>query len=264
MSTTPRRRLAKLARRRGDAALAARLEADAADLLARFNERLLDGPMRGSCAIALDGDKRRWTLIGSNAGHCLGAGSCPRSAPASCRSGSSRRDCSPAGGSGPTAPRQPGYNPLGYHTGTRLAPRQRLIAAGIKRDGVDDGARPARRRALRGGPAFPDFRLPELFCGFDRSATGVPVPYPVACSPQAWAAAVPLWLIRTSLGLRANAAARELELVRPMLPSGVDKLVIRRLRVGSASCDVLVHRWRGRTSAEVLHKDEDLRVTIRL
>ena len=38
---------------------------------------------------------------------------------------------------------------------------------------------------------FPDFRLPELFCGFDRADATTPVPYPVACSPQAWAAADP-------------------------------------------------------------------------
>jgi glycogen debranching enzyme len=42
-------------------------------------------------------------------------------------------------------------------------------------------------------------RLPELFCGFDRDEYPEPVPYPTSCSPQAWAAAAPIQLIRTLL-----------------------------------------------------------------
>ena len=33
-----------------------------------------------------------------------------------------------------------------------------------------------------------DYRLPELFAGFSRTEFETPVPYPVACRPQAWAA----------------------------------------------------------------------------
>jgi len=52
--------------------------------------------------------------------------------------------------------------------------------------------------------AFRHYRLPELYAGYARSAAEArPVSYPVACSPQAWAAgAIPhaLWNL---LGLRA-------------------------------------------------------------
>jgi glycogen debranching enzyme len=41
-------------------------------------------------------------------------------------------------------------------------------------------------------------RLPELFCGFSRDQLPTPVPYPTACSPQAWAATTPIHLV-TSL-----------------------------------------------------------------
>jgi glycogen debranching enzyme len=41
--------------------------------------------------------------------------------------------------------------------------------------------------------------LPELFCGFDRSDFDAPIPYPTSCSPQAWAAASPLLLLRSLL-----------------------------------------------------------------
>ena len=78
----------------------------------------------------------------------------------------------------------------------------------------------------------PDLRLPELFCGFARDEVGAPVAYPVACSPQAWAAAAPFHLLRTMLGLRADAHAHRLELVLPTLPEWLTKLTITGLPVG--------------------------------
>jgi len=117
---------------------------------------------------------------------------------------------------------------------------------------------------LEAAQHFPDFRLPELFCGFAGKAVGVPVPYPGACSPQAWAAAAPLFMIRTMLGMRAQAADGSLELVRPHLPTWLGKLTVSDLRVGAASVDLFCHRWRGTTSTEVLRKTGDLEVTIRV
>jgi hypothetical protein len=66
------------------------------------------------------------------------------------------------------------------------------------------------------------------------------------------------------LGIEAHAGERRLELVRPHLPTWLGKLTITNLRVGDASVDLLFHRWRGATSAEVLRKTGDLEVTIRI
>jgi hypothetical protein len=66
------------------------------------------------------------------------------------------------------------------------------------------------------------------------------------------------------LGLQADAPNRRLTLDRPILPAGLTKVVIRGLRVGDDSCDLLLHRWRGLTSAEVLRKDTRLEVVVRL
>jgi len=41
----------------------------------------------------------------------------------------------------------------------------------------------------------------------------------------------------------------------PDLAGRPDQVVIRGLRVDDTSCDLLLHRWRGPTSAEVLRKD---------
>ena len=257
-----KRRIAGLARRRGEAALAERLENEASVLQRRFAERfrLPDG----SIAMALDGAKRAVDSIGSNAGHALWSGIVrAEDAPAAAAALGSSAMVS-GWGLRTFGANQPGYNPIGYHTGSVWPHDTAIAAAGLRRYGFDDAADVLSSGMLAAAQHFPAFRLPELFCGFDRASTGAPIPYPVACSPQAWAAGAVLMLIRTMLGLQADAANRRLTLDRPILPAGLTKVVIRGLRVGDASCDLLLHRWRGLTSAEVLRKDKQLEVVVRL
>jgi glycogen debranching enzyme len=159
---------------------------------------------------------------------------------------------------------QPGYNPIGYHTGSVWPHDTSLIAAGLKRYGFDEESNRLVGHVFQAAQHFADYRLPELFCGFDRDHSSLPVPYPVACSPQAWAAGASFLFVETMLGLRANAGHRELELRHPNLPDWLGKVTLTNLRVGDASVDLLFHRWRGTTSAEVLRKVGDLSVTIRL
>jgi glycogen debranching enzyme len=61
-------------------------------------------------------------------------------------------------------------------------------------------------------------RLPELFCGFDRAEFTRPVPYPTACSPQAWAAATPVLLLRSLLRFDPSVPTGEVRLA-PAVPS---------------------------------------------
>ena len=257
-----KRRIARLARRRGEVDMADRLENEASVLQRRFAEhfRLPDG----SIAMALDGAKQAVDTIGSNAGHALWSGIVQAEhAPAVAAALGSSTMVS-GWGLRTFAADQPGYNPIGYHTGTVWPHDTAIAAAGLRRYGFDDAADILSSGMLAAAQQFPAFRLPELFCGFDRASTGAPIAYPVACSPQAWAAGAALMLIRTMLGLQADAPNRRLTLDRPILPAGLTKVVIRGLRVGDASCDLLLHRWRGMTSAEVLRKDTQLEVVVRL
>jgi hypothetical protein len=64
--------------------------------------------------------------------------------------------------------------------------------------------------------------------------------------------------------MRAHADRAELELRHPLLPEWVRRVTLRNVRVGEAAVDLLFHRWRGTTSAEVLQKVGDVDVTIRL
>ena len=258
-----KRRMAALARVRGETDLAERLERDAEQLRERFEAAFWLDEV-GYYAMALDGAKRPADAIGSNPGHCLWSGIV---APARARKVATML-LSPSLFSGwgvrTYASDQPGYNPLGYHTGSVWPHDTSLIAAGLKRYGFNEESNRLVGDILEAAQRFPAYRLPELFCGFAREDSPDPVPYPVACSPQAWSAGAPFLFLTTMLGLRAHADRNELELLHPHLPGWVTKVTLRNLQVGEGAVDLLFHSWRGTTSAEVLRKVGDVDVTIRL
>jgi glycogen debranching enzyme len=77
--------------------------------------------------------------------------------------------------------------------------------------------------------------LPEAFAGFDRSIGPFPVPYPTACSPQAWATGAPFAFLRAVLGLDA----RDGELiVDPMIPPSLGGIAIHGIRALGARWDI--------------------------
>ena len=256
-------RMSDLAAMRGETELATRLANDAASLRERFEKAFWVEDQR-YYAMALDGEKRQSDAIASNAGQCLWSGIVD---PARARDVADRL-LSPQLFSGwgirTYAEGQPGYNPFGYHTGTVWPHDTSLAAAGLKRYGFQDEANRLVGHVFEAAQHFTEFRLPELFCGFDRETAPMPVPYPVACSPQAWSSGASFMFLQTMLGLRAHADRRELELLRPNLPDWLGKVTMTDLRIGDASVDLLFHRWRGTTSAEVLRKVGDVSVTIRL
>ena len=258
-----KRRLAGLARVRGETDLANRLDLEADALAARFDAAFWVED-QGTYALALDRDKRQADAIGSNAGQCLWTGIADAKRAAAVVDGLLKPSMFSGWGIRTYASGQPGYNPIGYHTGTVWPHDTSLIAAGMKRYGFDDAANRLVGPILEAAQRFPEYRLPELFCGFDREDSSIPVPYPVACSPQAWAAASSFLFLSTMLGLQAHADRGELELRHPHLPDWMGKVTLTNLRIGEASVDLLFHRWRGTTSAEVLRKVGDLAVTIRL
>ena len=214
-------------------------------------------------AIALDGDGNPCEAIGSNAGHLLFTG-----LPSPARAGAvSRRLLGAEFRSGwglrTLARGQARFNPMSYHNGSVWPHDTSLGVAGMARYGERDAVAMILGEIYAAASHF-QMRLPELFCGFDQGDATAPVPYPVACSPQAWAAGSSFLFLETMLGLRAHADRGELELLHPHLPDWLGKVTLTDLRVGDASVDLLFHRWRGTTSAEVLRKVGDLAVTVRL
>jgi glycogen debranching enzyme len=249
-----KRRLAELARLLGDEALATTLEAQAATLKQRFNEAfwLAD---EGYYAVALDGDKRPVRSKTSNPGHCLWSGLIAEDRVQAVIDTMLAPDMFNGWGIRTMSSQSPNYNPISYHNGTVWPHDVSLIVGGMARHGRFDGVETVLTGLFETSKHFEYQRLPELFCGFERqSRFAKPVPYPVACSPQAWAAGTPLHLVNAALGLAPDAANDKLH-VSPRLPAWLPDLQIKGLRVGKGTVDLAFRREGDRTTCEVLAAD---------
>ena len=134
------------------------------------------------------------------------------------------------------------FNPTSYHNGSIWPHDNALIALGLARYGHSDQA--ARLTAtLFDAAAHMDLRrLPELFCGMRRRRDKGPILYPVACSPQAWAAAAPFAMLQACLGLEVDATQRVARLRYPRLPESLHTLDVRGMPIGDARVDLLLRR----------------------
>lgn len=157
----------------------------------------------------------------------------------------------------------PRYNPIGYHTGSIWPHDNAVVAAGLRRYGFHAELQRLATALFEAALLFEDYRMPELFSGDRRLEGAPPAPYPVACRPQAWAAATMPWVVTSLLGLRPNAPQRQLYIVHPCLPPWLESLRIRDLRLGEARLDLQYSRLGERTTVELtdLHGDASVVLT---
>lgn len=231
-----RLRTARLARDVwSDPQLARRLERDADRLRRRFDADfwLPDG---GFYALALDGEKRPVPTLSSNVGHLLWSGIVPPERVDSLAAHLCSERMFSGWGVRTIADGQLAYNPIGYHTGTVWPHDTALAAAGLARYGRRQEARRLTVAMLEAAGHL-DHQLPEALAGYPRAATLVPVLYPSACVPQAWAAAAPLLLLRVLLGLEPK--GDELTSV-PDLPGWFGGLSLRAVPGRWGRTDVIV------------------------
>lgn len=126
------------------------------------------------------------------------------------------------------------FNPLSYHRGSVWPHDNSLVAHGMALYGFRAEVQRIFTSLYHAALNFRDYRLPELFCGVQRSEYDEPVHYPVSCSPQAWASGAFFLLLTSVLGIRPSAARKELNVVNPALPDWLDFLHIRNLRIGNS------------------------------
>jgi glycogen debranching enzyme len=206
---------ALLATAAGDPATAASCVAKASTLKQAFNDQfwLAD---RGYFAIALDKDKKPVDALASNMAHCLWAGIVDEDKAAHVAEHLMSPEMFTGWGIRTLASNMGAYNPASYHNGSVWPHDNAIAVAGLMRHGFVDEACKVAYSLLEAADHF-DGRLPELFCGLDRSKYPEPVPYPASCSPQAWASAAPVHLIRTLLRFDPGLPWNELWLA-PTLP----------------------------------------------
>jgi glycogen debranching enzyme len=257
-------RIAELARVMDDDALADRLEKEAQDLKDRFNRDFWMED-EGYYALALDGDKQPVRTITSNPGHALWASIADddKAVKVARRLLAPRAGLSSGWGIRTLARNQRPYDPIGYHTGTVWPHDTALIAHGLRRYRLDREALHVIDQVAAAGAYFPLSRFPELWCGFSAEEVPIPVLYPVACRPQAWASGAPFLMIRSYGGITARAPERVLEIHRPRLPAWLDEVEVTGMRVGAARVDLRFTRNDTVTAVEVPRKEGELEVLIR-
>jgi glycogen debranching enzyme len=240
-----------------DRAVTLRAEAEA--LRQRFEEAFWLEEL-GTYAIALDGDNRPCRVRSSNPGHCLmtGIASPERAARVAA---SLMSDASFSGwGVRTLAAGEPRYNPMSYHNGSIWPHDNGMVALGLARYGFKDEAVRVMTGLLEASRHFDLARLPELFCGFSRRDGEAPTLYPVACSPQAWAAGAPLMLLEACIGIRIDAHARTIRFERGALPVGIDRLRLENLAVGDARVELMLERHRHGIGVNVLAGEADVEI----
>jgi glycogen debranching enzyme len=195
-----RMRLARLARAvYGDDELAERLEAHAQELKERFNRDFWHSERR-HYVLALDGEKRQVDSMTSNTGHLLWSGIVDERRARSVARRLLGDDLFTGWGLRTLSAADRGYDPLSYHRGTVWPHDTAIAAEGLRRYGFRVEAAKLSWGLIEAAEGF-GHRLPEVFAGFPRDGTDVPIQYPDALSPQAWAAGAPLLVLRTLLGL---------------------------------------------------------------
>jgi glycogen debranching enzyme len=248
---------AEIARRLGFDDRAKDLERKADDLRTLVNTRFWDEDL-GTYVLALDRDKRTCRVRTSNAGHALFTGIAPPERAA--RVARALTDSALFSGWGirTVAAGEARYNPMSYHNGSVWPHDNALIALGFASYGFGEEVAKIFKGLFEASIYIDLRRLPELFCGFARVRRQGPTFYPVACSPQAWAATAPLALLAASLGLSFDPQGRRVIFNRPHLPEFLEEVTLRGLTIGDARMDVQLRRTGTDVAVNVLKRTGEI------
>ena len=256
-----RRAAAEIARCLGFADRAVGLDDSADRLRTAFEARFWSERLQ-SYVLALDGNGVQCEVRASNAGHTLLSGIASPERAAIVAAGLMSSDMFTGWGIRTLAAGEARYNPMSYHNGSVWPHDNALIALGFARYGLIGEAARLFDGLYAACETMEMRRLPELFCGFERRMGQNPTPYPVACSPQAWAAATLPALVGACLGLSFQPGTCTVRLDRPMLPPFLDQVTLRNLSLHTAMLSLRIRRSGEQVSVETLDRHGDVQVTL--
>lgn len=254
--------VAEAAETLGRAGLATRLRRAAARLRRRFVEDFW-AEDHGFYALALDGAGAACRVISSNPAHGLWTGLIPDEHAARVAGRLMGPEMFSGWGVRTLGARERRFNPMSYHNGSVWPHDTAIAAAGLRRYGFTDAFLALATGLFEAARHCDGWRLPELFCGFPRLEGYGPTPYPVACSPQAWAAGVVSQLLAEMLGLQPDARGNRLTFVHPVLPEWLPRVELRNLRLGHSRFDVLVRREGAQAAVDVRDRHGDAEIVVR-
>ena len=254
--------MADLYARAGDSGTGDRLRSQAAELKKAFN-RDFWVESKNFFAIALQKDHKPAAVISSNPGQALWTGIVDDNKAEAVMRHLDSDEMFSGWGIRTLSHKERRYNPIGYHLGTVWPHDNSIIAAGFRRYGFDKQAVQVLESIVSAGQHFEHARLPEVFGGFSQRDFAVPVRYPVACHPQAWAAGSVPFMISSLVGLKADAFNQRLRVIRPVLPGFVNELYFRRIKIGDSTVDLHFKRSMNRdVEARVVHHSGSIKVEV--
>ena len=211
-------------------------------------------------ALALDGNKIPCRVRASNAGHCLYTGIASAERAELVAKTLLGRDFCSGWGIRTLASGEVRYNPLSYHNGSIWPHDNAIVASGIARYGFKELAGKILLGLLDVSSQVDLHRLPELFCGLNRRSGEGPTLYPVACSPQAWAAAAVFLVLQACLGISVEESNRRIVFERPFLPDGLPQVCIKNLRCGTSPVDLLLERQNNEVRIEATQNPDAIEI----
>lgn len=246
----------------GDAQRQAALETEAAELQNRFEEAFWCEEL-STYALALDGRKRPCRVRTSNPGHCLFTGIADEQRANLVAHTLVNPDSFSGWGVRTVGCHESRYNPLSYHNGSVWPHDNAIIAAGMARYGQREFTGRILMGLLDLSSAVELHRLPELICGVERRSGQGPTLYPVACSPQSWAAGAVFMLLQACLGVSVDCRQKRMVFERPYLPEGIPQLWMRGVQIGNAQMNLFVERAARAVRVEVVEKQGQIEIEVR-
>jgi glycogen debranching enzyme len=217
---------------------ARQLEDEAQQLQQRFDKKFWV-PNMGYYAMALDAEGRPLQVLSSDPGQCLWTGiAAPEHRPAVVNK-LTGPDLFSGWGIRTLGRNERAYDPFSYHRGSVWPHDTSFAIAGMALGGFDDAAWMVADGLIAAADRLPDRRLPELFAGVERPASADrPLPYPLACAPQAWAAGAPWYILQSLLGLAIDGVNKTIHVRRA--PKALGRVTIQSLRVTEGTIGIVV------------------------
>jgi glycogen debranching enzyme len=253
--------IAELADELDDHVFAAALRGRAAELRGRFMNAFWDREER-YVYLARDGFKKPCKVMSSNQGHCLWGQILDKEHARLIADHLMSARLFSGYGIRTLAADEKAYNPLSYHNGSIWPHDNSLIAEGFR---FYDQLNHLQRLAdalVDVTTLSEDMRLPELFCGFRRRLNEAPIPYEVACRPQAWAAGSLFLMLKSLLGLVMSPDQSDIIFQTPLLPSKVESIQLDDLRVRDTEFSVIVTRSKSAVHLEIPRKSGSMRILV--
>lgn len=256
-----RRLIAGLLRRVGEGVAADRLDAAASALQARF---LTDFWMEaeGCYCLALEKGGRQVTSVTSNAAQVLWTGIASSEHAIRIAERMMRPDMFSGWGVRTLSSEHERFDPLAYQQGSVWSFDNALIVSGLRRYGADAAALRITAATLDAADGFRLGRLPEFIAGHQREPGDGPTHTPRADPLQAWSAASLPFMVTELLGLQMDGFEKRLNVTRPLLPDGVDRLELHDVQVADTTVSLAFARLASGVQVEIIGGGDGLELVV--